>query len=122
MKYVNESTGQVTESRDFWALVDAGRESGNRLSYFGGAFRAQDGTWYRPEDMTLAELTEHQDVCARDQWWAEHKRDTSVIPGLSDSDLMQFRLLADIRADMPVLNAATDELWRREIFDYPIAI
>lgn len=54
--------------------------------------------------------------------WQEHKRDTSVIPDLSASDLTHFRLLADIRADIPVVNAATQELWRRGIRDYLIAI
>jgi hypothetical protein len=45
-----------------------------------------------------------------------------VIPELSDPDLKHFRLLADIGADISVVNAATQELWRRGIRDYPIAV
>jgi hypothetical protein len=116
------STGQFIEGPEFWALVDRRRDSENRLHYSRGAFRADDGTWYWPDDMSPAERAQVAGSRQSDLWWEEHERDTSVIPELSDSDLKHFRLLADIRADIPVMDAATQELWRRGIRDYPIAI
>jgi hypothetical protein len=121
-RYEVGSSGQFIGSRDFWALVDQRRHTANRLHYSRGAFRSDDGTWYWPSEMPQAERAQLVEAHAGDLWWEEHKRDTSVIPGLSDSDLKHFRLLADIRADTPVMNAATQELWRRGIRDYPIAI
>jgi hypothetical protein len=122
MKYVNGSTAEVLGGPEFWVLADRCREAGRGLSYSRGAFRAEDGTWWCPDGMTPAELAERQAAHERDVWWEGHKRDTSVIVGLGDEDLKLFRLLADIRADIPVIGAATQELWRRGIRDYPVAI
>jgi hypothetical protein len=121
-KYEIGETGQLIESRDFWALVDQRRGSGNRLHYSRGAFRADDGTRYWPQEMEPAERARVRQAHERDLWWEKHERDTSVIPSLSDQDLIHFRLLADIRADIPVMDAAEEELWRRGIRDYPAAI
>lgn len=116
------TTGEVMESRDFWAFVDARRIAGNGLHWVRGAFTADDGTWYFPDDMPEGKREECRRAHAESTWWLEHKRDVSVIPSLSDSALVTFRLCADIRADIPVMNAATDELWRRGIRDYPVAV
>lgn len=122
MNYVNATTGEVLDSPQFWAMIDRNREAGTHAMGSRGAFLMADGAWWCEETMTAAELAERQAAHERDLWWQDHKRDTSVIGSLSDSDLIQFRLLADIRADIPVLNAAADELRRRGIRDYPIAV
>jgi hypothetical protein len=121
-KYVNGSTAEVLDGPEFWALVDRCREAGRGLSYSRGAFREQDGTWWHPDGMTPAELAERQAAHGREVWWEGRKQDTSVIAELGDEDLKLCRLLADIRADATVIGAATQELWRRGIRDYPVAV
>jgi hypothetical protein len=127
-RYVNDS-GQSLSTREFWALVDQCRQSGRPMRAtrdagmgLSGAWLDPDGTWWRPDSMTGAELAAAQARHERDTWWQAHQRDISVIPALSDQDLILFRLLADIRADVPAVNAAAAELWQRGIRDYPIAI
>jgi hypothetical protein len=122
MKNEIGTTGRFIDSRDFWPMVDREREAGRAVGGSGGWFRFADGTWYWEENMSPADRTEKVAQWRRDCWWQEHERDTSVIPELSDSDLKHFRLLADIRADIPVVNAAAQELHRRGIRDHPIAI
>lgn len=123
MRYENGTTGELISSPDFWALVDRRREEGkNRLRYSYGAFIAADGTWYWPENMNQAERDRITHARERDLWWEKHERDPDVIPDLSSPDLKLFRLLADIRNDIPLINAADDELRKRGIHDFPIAI
>ena len=122
MRYEIGASGRFIESRDFWPMVDREREAGRKIGGSAGWFRFADGTWYWEEGTSVAERAEKVAEWRRDCWWQEHKRDVTVIPELSDSDLKLFRLLADIRADIPVLNAAADELRRRGIRDYPIAV
>jgi hypothetical protein len=122
MRYEIGNSGRFIDPRAFWALVDARRRDGNRMSYVLGGFRALDGTWYFRESMPAVKRRRCHDEWRRNQWWVEHKRDTSVIAGLSDADLKLFGLLADIRADHRVLAQADGELRRRSIRDYPIAI
>lgn len=122
MKYEIGSTGQFIGSRDFWRMVDRERKAGRQVGGPGGWFRFTDGTWYWEQGISVADRAEKVAQWRRDCWWQEHERDTSVIPALGDSDLKLFRLLADIRADIPVMDAATQELWRRGIRDYPVAI
>lgn len=128
MYYVT-AAGAKIESRDMYAMLDGARESGHRFTWHAspgrsadGAYRSPQGEWHWPEDWSEQDRAQ---VTARHEqatWWEDHKRDVTVIPGLSDSDLIHFRLLADIRADIPVLSAAERELHRRGIRDYPIAV
>jgi hypothetical protein len=122
MRYEIGNTGHFIDPRDFWPMVDREREAMRPVGGSGGWFRFANGTWYWEEGMSGADRAEKVAQWRRDCWWEEHKRDTSVIAELGDSDLKLFRLLADIRADIPVIDAATRELWRRGIRDYPIAI
>lgn len=114
--------GRTLPAPAFWALVDEHRETRQNMSWHDGAFSEPGGCWWWPDDMTPADVDQRREAAARFQWWEDHKRDITVIPDLSDSDLIHFRLCADIRADSPVVNAATAELLRRGIRDYPIAI
>jgi len=122
MRYETDS-GHAIHSADFWPLVDRRREAHQPMTWCRSAFLDRaDGTWYYPDTMTIAERKEAREAHAQSEWWEAHKRDVTVIPLLSDAELTTFRLCADIRADIPAMTAATAELWRRGIRDYPVAV
>lgn len=58
----------------------------------------------------------------RAAWIWANRKDPAIIPQLSDAELVNVRLLADIRADHNMITPATAECLRRRIRDYPIAI
>lgn len=121
-KYQNHATGELIDSPAFWAQVDKVRASGGKIAGGVDAYLFPDGQWWFPAELPAADRMEK--IGAHHYWlWCEaHKRDLAVIPLLTDSELIMYRLSADIRADIPVLNAAAVELHRRGIRDYPIAV
>jgi hypothetical protein len=120
------STGEIVEGRLVYALAAQHRATPGRMRPAYGAYRDEhDGTvtWYfHLGEWTAEQMGSAEDTYQRGLWWEAHKRDLTVIPSLDDGDLIHYRMLADIRADIPALNAAADELHRRGIRDYPIAI